>query len=69
MADTIEVDLSTLKGVLHNPNGLLSHGLNGCVAEFSISPEARAAILAIDLRGVDGIVGPLQLNPAALTSE
>jgi hypothetical protein len=66
MADTIEVDLATLKRILHDGLGLRLNGLQGCVPEVSISPEIRAALLAGDFGGVDSIVGPLKLGPATL---
>jgi hypothetical protein len=40
MADTIEVDLATLKRVVDDGLGSSFNGLQGCLPEISISTEA-----------------------------
>jgi hypothetical protein len=67
MADTIEVDLTTLKRILHDGLDLPLNSIQGCVSEVSISSEVLTAILAGDFGGIDRIVGPGELDPARLT--
>jgi len=69
MADTIEVDLATLKRILQDGLDAGLHTLNGCVPEISISPEILAAIRAGEFGGIDGIVGPSEFGPADLASK
>ena len=66
MADTIWVDLATLKRVLQNGLDPGFHTLNGCVPEISISPEILAAIRAGEFGAVDSIIGPSELGPTNL---
>jgi hypothetical protein len=58
MADSIEIDLATLKRILHEGLDLGFSSLQGCTVEISIGSEVLAALLAGDLGRVDSIVGP-----------
>jgi hypothetical protein len=58
MADTIEIDLPTLKRILQDGFELGFGSLQGCTAQVSIGPEMLAALLAEDFCGLDSIVGP-----------
>ena len=66
MADTIEIDLATLKRVLHDGLDSGFNTLHGCVPEITISPEILAAIRAGKFGTVDSVIGPSELGPAIL---
>ncbi|MEI8152745.1 MAG: hypothetical protein WCG92_14235 [Hyphomicrobiales bacterium] len=66
MADTINVDLSTLEHILEHGLDPVLHRLDGCVPEISISPEMQAAAFAIYRRRIDSIVGPSELGSTLL---
>ncbi|MGA3303939.1 MAG: hypothetical protein ABSC72_11720 [Methylovirgula sp.] len=69
MADTIEIDLASLKGFSEERRDFLPHTLQGCVLEISISPKILAALRAIEFGTVDGIVGPSELGATSLASK
>jgi hypothetical protein len=52
MADTIEIDLPTLKRSLKDGEDLGHSGIQGLTANVRISPEVLAALLAGDFRDV-----------------
>jgi hypothetical protein len=69
MANTINVNLATLKRGFHDGLDAGLHTLDSCVPEISINPEILAAIRAGEFGSVDGIVGPSELEPAPLTAK
>jgi hypothetical protein len=56
MADTMEIDLSTLELAFEDGRNLGLRGLHGCVPEVSISPETLSAFFANDQGRVDSAV-------------
>lgn len=62
--DTIEVDLATLKRIIHAPFELRAHRLSRVIFEFSISPGIVAAFLANDMGGTGNVSGPCEPSPA-----
>lgn len=69
MADTIEIDLPTLKNALEGGVDLCFKRIDGCVPEIGISAEALAALLAENFSAVCGIVRPTEFFAASLASE
>jgi hypothetical protein len=67
MADTIEINLATLKHVFDEGPHLGLRRIHGCVPEVFIGPVILAAILAGDFGGIDRIIGPFDLSVARLT--
>ena len=59
MANTIEVDLSTvLESVLDSGHRLVPNRSSGCLAQIGISTEEFAAFLAEDLSAIANIIRP-----------
>lgn len=67
MADTIDIELATLKRVFDEGLDLSLGHLDSCVPEVCISPVILAAILAGDFSGIDGIVEPFDFRVARIT--
>jgi hypothetical protein len=67
ICDTIYVDLAVLKHIPEHRLGLLPNCFDGCLPEIGICTEDFAALLASDLGGIDGIIGPFELGPTNLT--
>jgi hypothetical protein len=68
MATVIEIDLDAALAIKDslNLNRRIGQGL---LSQVTISPMVRAAILASDRSGVDGVVGPFDNSTANVTSK
>lgn len=69
MADTFRFDLAALESIPEKPLDALSHRIDGCIPQVTISSEVEAAIRARYRCGVYGIIGPRDPRTALLTVE